>query len=478
VAGPLGAPKKFVQLCSHHGGVWGANMFPADGTLTENMSHGGHAVRSGALRLGPQGALVGASPVLSASASRLTAARLAKMNVLRGLDIPFYIGHHTGGHLGNYARNDGNGQDGKNVQAFPRRTIDQIMAWSPSFYSDLGGVKERSMVIGNRLSYDHSNPQSRSGPIQEVAGTNNSLDLFRRIFVPQENPATVRAPIVDRVLADYKRLRESNLRLSAEDRRRLDDHMQRMSELERRLTAKVSCNITQLPSESSDAVFRQPRYEVDPALHARAYQLFNDVIVAAFSCGTSRVAVMNVVSTFSSYAGDWHQEIAHQAHLPAGAQQRTLTEAHRRMFDEVFLDLVIKLDGAGILDDCLVVWTQESGNYTHDGISIPVVTAGGAGGALNTGRYADFRNLSKVMNNGGFQGSVEKSHAGLLWHQWLGTALQAMGVPKSEYEADGVGGYPSIRYSSASFTGMTPEQAYPSSVWSSATEMLPFVRKT
>ncbi len=34
------------------------------------------------------------------------------MNVLWGLDVPFYIAHSTGLHLGNYARNDGNGDDG------------------------------------------------------------------------------------------------------------------------------------------------------------------------------------------------------------------------------------------------------------------------------------------------------------------------------------------------------------------------------
>ena len=31
---------------------------------------------------------------------------LGKMTVMRGFDIPFYIGHHTGGHLGNFARKD------------------------------------------------------------------------------------------------------------------------------------------------------------------------------------------------------------------------------------------------------------------------------------------------------------------------------------------------------------------------------------
>ena len=56
------------------------------------------------------------------------------MNVIAGLDVPFYLAHHTGGHLGNFARNDGNGGDGALAQSNPRRTLDQIMAWSNSFY--------------------------------------------------------------------------------------------------------------------------------------------------------------------------------------------------------------------------------------------------------------------------------------------------------------------------------------------------------
>jgi hypothetical protein len=72
----------------------------------------------------------------------------------------------------------------------------------------------------------------------------------------------------------------------------------------------------------------------------------------------------------------------------------------------VFLDLVAKLDavpngdGTTLLDDGLVQWTQESGAFTHDSISNPVILAGGAGGSLSTGSYLDYRNLGAVANDG------------------------------------------------------------------------------
>ena len=42
--------KRFVSLQIGHGGAWGADMHPAQGSLTESLSYAGHTVRSGAAR--------------------------------------------------------------------------------------------------------------------------------------------------------------------------------------------------------------------------------------------------------------------------------------------------------------------------------------------------------------------------------------------------------------------------------------------
>jgi hypothetical protein len=173
----------------------------------------------------------------------LTAALLGKMNVVRGLDIPWYIAHHTGGHLGNFARNDGNGDDGAAVQASSMPTIDQIMAWSSNFYGDLSGITERALIFGShRLSYNWSSPSDRSGEIQEVSGDDDPLTMFNRVFISDEDPSdpAPRAPIVDKVFSSYQSLRQSNRRLSTEDGQRLDDHMDRLAELQR-LLCRTTC---------------------------------------------------------------------------------------------------------------------------------------------------------------------------------------------------------------------------------------------
>ena len=82
------------------------------------------------------------------------------------------------------------------------------------------------------------NPIDGKGPIQANGSEFDSLGLFNRIFAP---PVTKegRASVTDLVLEDYKRLRGSNRRLSAGDKQRLDDHLDRIAEVNPTLNAVV-----------------------------------------------------------------------------------------------------------------------------------------------------------------------------------------------------------------------------------------------
>lgn len=470
-AGP--GRRRFVALCTEHGGVWGASMFPGDGSLTDDQAYAGRTIRRGDLVATAQGDDAVLSPVLRAPSAALTPALVAKLNVLRGLDHTFYIGHHRGGHLGNYAENDGNGSDGQVVQAYPRPTIDQVLAWSEHFYPDLSSILERSLIVGEKISWGWSSPATQSGAVQQLPPEWSSLALFHRIFVPEEDLASPRPPVVDRVMESYLSLRQSNRRLSAGDRQRLDEHLERLDELQRRLEVTVSCGDVPVPRADSQAEWGSSSYGFDPAAHGRFWQLFNDVIVAAFMCDTSRIAVMRITDTFSDYAGDWHNDIAHEAHTPDGGAQAVLAAAHQRFFEDVFVDLVRKLDvdqgdGTTLLDDCLVAWSQESGNLTHESVSTPVITAGSAGGTLRTGQYVDYRNLA----NEGFGASAntnERMFPGLSYSQWLGNVLQAMGLPPGAYESGPYGGY------GEHFLGEGRGALYPSEVLEVMGERLPWI---
>lgn len=474
--------KYFVGFMTHHGGIKASNMYPADSTLTESMSYAGHTINRGALNTGS----TALSPVLTSSL--LTPSLVSKLNVMRGLDITFLIAHHYGmASLGNLAATN----DPHPINKFPRPSIDQVMAWSPSFYPSLSGVQQRSIVAtqNNVFSYQYADPTTKSGGIQPVSDMSSSLQIFDRLF-PNAGGTSTRRPIVDLVLGSYSRLRASS-RLSAADKQRLDEHVQRVHEIERRLTSvPLSCGSVPRPTQSNQSLLGgslgnpSSAYQLNPDTQVRYFQLLNEVITLGFNCGATRVAAVAgdaYVNTFYAYSRDlWHEEVAHAEGTATG--QERLVAAQRQFFSGVVMDLATRLealsDGSGgtLLDQSLILWMQEHGPLAHEGFNIPVVTVGRAGGFLRGGSFCDYRNRTKMIES-----SVGMA-PGLTWNQLMGTSLQAMGVPRAEYQEPDHNGY-GKRYvqttkdsTSNPYGPYTGAQAWPDSVWSAAGDVLPYLK--
>jgi hypothetical protein len=193
--------------------------------------------------------------------------------------------------------------------------------------------------------------------------------------------------------------------------------------------------------------------------------------------------------TFTARAAqgeDWHNNVAHTAARNPQSQE-LIRQFNQRFFADVFLDLVSRLDGisdgAGgtLLDRSLVAWGQESGQVTHWGFSMPVVTAGSAGGALRTGSYCDYRNLS--VRWGGDSGTGSESGliwTGLIYNQWLTTVLLAMGVPRAEWAETTHPGYGARVSYPADFFAYSPGRprtadVYSEAMWQRTGEILPFL---
>jgi hypothetical protein len=436
--------------------------------------------------------------VLSAPSNVFTPALAAKMNVLQGLDWPYYLGHHSGAHLGNPAANAGRTEpngDGRTVGNNPRVSIDQLMAWSPEFYPDLSGVRERALVMGREISFNYANPATRTGTIQANTYTRNSHALYDRLFPPGSTTGgmAVRPPPVGRAQEQYQQLLASARRMSAEDRQRLEQHVQRLDELRRRLAINPSpvCTQPARPARSNEATFGAPYvgdYDIRPDKQVDSSRMLNDLIAAAFSCRLSRIAVVRQTENFSTFSGDWHQSVAHRADQPSPARdgqsplepQRLIAEGNQRFFSGVFLDLAAKLDaipdgqGGTLLDHSLLVWTQECGNLTHNTFSVPVITMGGASGFFRTGQYVDYRNRALVPYT---SGRTEFENPGLFMHQWLGMTLRAMGVPRTRWTEPDHNGY-GYRFANVNWSPVTTAQAYPASMWNLTGDDLPWLRRT
>ncbi|MDX2022137.1 MAG: DUF1552 domain-containing protein [Deltaproteobacteria bacterium] len=437
----VAAPKRFVAMLNEHGGLAESSMFPAMGTLTDKANlFPDHEIGWGALKATRSGADAVVAPVLRAPADLFSDRLIGKMNVLHGLDVPVYMGHRRGHYLGNYAAVL---ELKEPYTSNLRPTIDQVMAYSPGFYPQLDGIRERVMIApGAQASWNYSNPTARTGSVMNVRGPDDSLQMFDRIFVPAGAPPPMqRRHVVDYVLESYNNLKNANRRLSAGDKQRLDDHMERMSELERKLTSKpvASCMARPRPPRAAGYAY------VDESEFTTLVNLWLDVFIAAFTCDTSRIGILPLVDLrqLLSYAGDWHQQVAHQYNTDA-AQEKILM-AYQRAFSRVIVPFAQKLDaieehpGSSYLDNTLIMWTQEAGWETHTSVSVPVVTFGSAGGFLKTGRFVDYRRKNSPLS--AYKGTGTNQALGLLYSQWMATALQAMNVPPSDFERWGHKGY-------------------------------------
>jgi hypothetical protein len=381
-----------------------------------------------------------------------------------------------------------------------------VMAYSPAFYPSVAAIKKRSVAIASSGtasgSWGYNTPGVRSSGVAQgsINPIESSLALFDTLVAgtPGSGPvAPARPPVVDRILDSYRRLRNGNARLSSEDRARLDQHIQAVAELQRRLgtAAPSGCQVPPRPGTDNLSLKRSGSFAGNPAKNVQYFTLINEVLAVALSCGTCRIATISVDEnnqnlTFTARAPqgeDWHNNVVHPATVP-GTNQDLVVQFNQVFFANIYLDLVSRLeaisDGVGgtLLDSALVAWGQENGNTPHFSFSVPVVTAGSAGGALKTGSYCDYRNISRKVSGDSSTGAEGNNlWAGLLYNQWLGSALQAMGIPREEWaETDHPGfGWKSSYQSMYEYfftnKGFSSSKAYPPAMWQRTGDMLPFL---
>ena len=414
---------------------------------------GEHTFHYGTLSPQTSGSDTMLSNVIRGASSQFTPQLAAKMNLLRGLDVPWYTAHSEGA-LGCYGPMNRPGNEGTLSNQV---SVDQVLANSASFYDST--PLKRSMHIGNGgLSIGYADPSTRSGA-QGMPTANNAARLFDEIFLPEfatpTDPAEPAPParphVVDRVLESYRRVHSGahgpGARIGAADRRRLEEYMSRLSDVQARIQAieegggmsrpLAACGAQTRPEDNSRRTAVYTDWQARPDLYGpQLYGVYNDVILTAFMCDSSRIATISTPDDFlgtMDSVGGFH-EVAHTARDNA-ARERMLHEGSRGFFQMVYLDLIAKLDavadadGNSMLDNSLVMWTQESGPETHHNDSQPVVLAGSAGGTLNTGFYCDYRDRSLRWDD---QKQAEGRNPGLHYYGIFSTILDAFGVPRSE----------------------------------------------
>ncbi|MCX4241198.1 DUF1552 domain-containing protein [Paraliomyxa miuraensis] len=245
----------------------------------------------------------------------------------------------------------------------------------------------------SRISYTGANQ-----PVHPLTRPDDAFDsLFADATLPADELAALRGrrlSVLDRVAGDLDGIKAQ---LPGEARSKLDVHLELVRDLELQLTEDkgVTCEPVAIPGGVD--------YESNAAFPTTARRQI-DLLVQALACGLTDVASLQLSN---SGAGDltplWAGEgldinldchtIAHDYNQnPSGAATTRRVQLETFFFDmfAYLLDGLAAIpegpDGGRLLDDTVVLWCKNLG-YNHSGREMLYILAGGAGGALQTGRF-------------------------------------------------------------------------------------------
>lgn len=260
-----------------------------------------------------------------------------------------------------------------------------------------GGTRYASLELGVQSSLLGAAIQTRMsmrGARQWVPPNDDPRDVYRRMF-EDITPDAVRLLERRRSVLDLVRAEVQDLsrRLSAEEKVKLDAHLESLRTMERGFTPQSSgerCQAAPAPL---------PLDPLDNDQFPAVGRAQTELLVAALACDLTRVASLQWSYAQSETLFTWlgcaetHHSLSHMDDdITWGVAQNIQCG---RWYAEQFRYLVERMaqlpdpSGPGsLLDNSVVLWMSEIGDgFTHLCTDVPVVMAGGGGGRLNPGRY-------------------------------------------------------------------------------------------
>jgi hypothetical protein len=228
--------------------------------------------------------------------------------------------------------------------------------------------------------------------------------VFERLFAggsPEEN-AEARArrqrherSLLDFVLEDARKLQRQ---LGATDRRKLDEYLTAVRELEQRIEN----------AEKFQAAL--PAYDRPsgvPATYAEHLRLMFDLLTLAFQTDTTRIATFILAHDGSNrpypFLGvrEGHHDLSHHGNDEEKKKKiARINRFHVEQFAYFLGRLKSVREGEGtLLDHCMIVYggaISDGNRHNHD--DLPVLLAGRGGGTLETGRHVRYPKDTPMAN--------------------------------------------------------------------------------
>ena len=250
--------------------------------------------------------------------------------------------------------------------------------------SSLGGVNRP--YRSSTLSFD------RSG--RPIPAQNNPAEIFRRMFgavsASERNALASRGSILDEVLSEA---RELNRRLGKRDRRKMDEYLTSVREVEEMTERAVRWQNTPKPDVDASGL----DLESDPTTPREYLTVMYNLIVLALQTDSTRVA------TFQTAAEEAGPTDSFPRAIGLGASSHKLSHEKKNYDDvakyltflnEMHSDFIKKLDsiheGDGTLLDNTLCFYGCAASRTHKAINYPIILSGGNNLGFRHGSHLNY----------------------------------------------------------------------------------------
>ncbi len=321
-----------------------------------------------------------------------------KVNFVNGLCHPGnVVGGHAKGAAGILTGVQPKG--GREIRA--EVSMDQILAQRLGDATALPSLVlacERPVSGFHESGYSmmYSSHVSWSSPVSPVPSELYPSLAFDSLFESQGSRTHL--SVLDHVL---EQLQDVTRKVSRDDRAKIDQYATSVREVEQRL-AKMNDNQREVAGVSKSIKDQRPVDGLPTQLDEHA-RLMSDVIALAFQTDRTRIATMLLTNNLSGqvypFLGlrDDHHSFSHSWQ---GKEFASIT----RFWVDQYAYLLGKLDampeGEGtVLDNCCILLANEQWT-AHNAPKVPLLMAGGLGGAFETGRSLDFESSKERKMSG------------------------------------------------------------------------------
>jgi hypothetical protein len=248
----------------------------------------------------------------------------------------------------------------------------------------------------------YQNNLSWSSPTTPLPSEAHPRVVFERLFGEGGSAADRRAALkrraslLDWVRDDISRLQNT---LGADDRRRVDQYLDTIREVERR--------IQKAESDSGDQLPDLDRPVGVPASYADHAKLMFDLQTLAMQGDVTRVITFQLARETSTRTypeigvADPHHPLTHHGNDPEKiARMAKINAFHVSLFAYYLEKLKSTPDGAGtLLDHSVVLYGSGMGNpNVHDHVNLPIIVAGGGAGRMKGGRHITYAEPTPLAN--------------------------------------------------------------------------------